>query len=248
MLLALLAGCTHLPPAEREELDRAAMEYRTGQVAQALPRLDRIIKDYSQVAEIGEAYYLRGLCRAKLGQTGAAKDDFRKAADSKAGPEVAARARASLASLAFQERRWEEAAGLYADSVDDLPNESPTDEILYSAGVALQRAGRWSEARRQFARILRHFRESPAAQRARRNAEWQHDYFAIQLGAFEQADRAVAAVRSFKEKRLDAWQENHPRDGKAMWIVMTGQYRSYAEAEQGLRQARQVQADAFIIP
>ncbi len=243
-----IAGCPTLPPAERESLQRASQEYESGRYAEALTRLDKLIRDYDQAAEIDEAYYLRGLCRVRLGKTAEAKRDFQRAAQGRGREELRAKAKVSLATLAYQQRDWAEAAQFYAEAIEDLPNEPPTGEILYSAGLSLQRAGRWPEARRAFSRIVHHFGSSQVAEQARRKATWTHEYFSIQLGAHAYVEKALQSVSAFKQRGLNATQENHPRQGKAMWIVMTGRYRTYAEAEAALRRVKSFQSDAFIIP
>lgn len=248
MLAMLLTGCTNLPPAEREMLVQAAEEYRRGDAGQAVAKLDRIIRDYDQAVEIAEAYYLRGLCHAKLGQDWAAGRDLEQAVRRSRRPDLTANAQASLAAIAYRKGDWAEAARLYEAAAPDLPDTPPTDVILFRAGVAMQRAGKWSEARRQFARILQKFRDRPVASEARRLAEWRHSHFTIQLAAFGRVQQADDAVRSYRQRGLDPFQENQPRGGSALWVVMTGRYRTWDEAQAALSAVRRVQRDAFVIP
>lgn len=244
----ILSGCTIMGPAERQSLREASEQYNRGEVPAAVVRLDRLIRDYGSAPEVAEAYYLRGLCRMKMGQVRPAISDFENAVDKSQRDEVTARARASLGTIAFQNSEWGRAADLYAASVNHLPDQPPTDQILYDAGVALQRAGRWKEASFQFARILNRFRDRPIATEARRMAAWRHEYFSIQLAVFANADAAAASVSNFRARGLDAVQENLPRAGGAMWVVMAGRYALFADAVAALPRARQIQPSAFIIP
>jgi len=250
-LFSALVGCTHLGPAERQVLIQASELYGRNETCAAISRLDRLIGGFGDAVEIAEAYYLRGLCRARRGELGPAGADFEEAIDKNKSKrdDLAARCWASLGALAYRRGNWDEAAVRYEKAVRHLPDQPPTDEVLYYAGVAMQRAGWWEEAAEQFGRILNKHRHRPIAAEARRLAAWQHDYFAVQLGAFQDAKQAEQAERSFRATSLDAVRlENHPRGGYAMWVVLAGRYPTYADASVGLRRARAVQSDAFIIP
>jgi len=122
--------------------------------------------------------------------------------------------------------QWSRAADLYGEVIPRLENKPPTDQIMFYAGAALRRAGKWRDATNYFARILHRFPNSPVAADARRMAGWQHEYFSIQLGAYQDADNAEKAVQAYRTKNLDFVQmENHPWSGRVLWVVMTGRYR-----------------------
>jgi outer membrane protein assembly factor BamD (BamD/ComL family) len=247
-LFILCAGCTALGPGERESLTQASAQYSRGDVSGAVVRLDRLIRDFEKAPEIAEAYYVRGLCRMKMGQVGPAMADFREVIDRSGREGLVAMARTSLASIAYQGGEWGNAADLYEQSVNHLPDKPPTDQILYNAGVAMQRAGRWKQASFQFARILHKFPDRPIASEASKMAAWRHEYFAIQLGVYANADSAAAAVIAFRNKRLDAVQENLPRGGGAMWVVMSGRYAIYSDALAAMPRTKQICSSAFVIP
>jgi septal ring-binding cell division protein DamX len=96
--------------------------------------------------------------------------------------------------------------------------------------------------------VLKQFRNRPVANDARQLAAWPHEYFTIQLGAFANPQAATKELQSFRSKKLEAVQENLPRRGNAMWVVMVGRYQTYAEAAGALPQIRKAAAGAFIIP
>lgn len=246
--LAGLAGCASLPPAERQALIDASRDYSRGDTTSAVQRLDRLIREYGQAEQIAEAYYIRGLCRAKAGQRQAAVQDFEQAIGKSNRADLTAQCRASLAAIAYQSGDYRQAASLYALAVGELPDVPPTDLILYTAGKAMQRVGDWRGAKYQFARILHRFRDRPIAEDARRMVNWRHPYFAIQLGAFRSSDNATEAMRNFAQTGLDAQREFLPRGNQSLWIVMTGRYQTYEEARAALTGIRRRHPDARIIP
>jgi tetratricopeptide (TPR) repeat protein len=249
VLLVLLAGCTQLGPRERQSLNEAKGLYDRNQFSEAINRLNPVIKDFGQAAEIGEAYYLRGLCRSKLGDPKGATADFEQAIASSRNDAVIVRSKISLAAVSFQTGQWSKAADLYVEVVPRLEDKPPADQVLFYAGTALRRAGRWREATQYYARILHRFPNSPIAADARRMAGWQHEYFAIQLGAYQDAGNAERAVQAYRTRNLDFVQmENHPWSGRVLWVVMTGRHRTYEDAVAALNRIRSIVPDASIIP
>ncbi|NLE61837.1 MAG: tetratricopeptide repeat protein [Planctomycetes bacterium] len=247
--LVFLAGCTLLGPGERQSLIEAKGLYDQSRFADAINKLNPVIRDFGQAVEIGEAYYLRGLCRSKLGDPKGAAADFEQSIASSRNDSVIVRSKISLAAVSFQTRQWSKAADLYVEVVPRLDDKPPADQVMYYAGTALRRAGRWREATQYFARILHRFPDSPIAADARRMAGWQHEYFAIQLGAYQDAGNAERAVQAYRTRNLDFVQmENHPWGGRVLWAVMTGRYRSYEDAVAALGRIRSVAPDANIIP
>lgn len=244
----LAAGCASLPAHERQIVVQAAASYTRGDLAAATAQLDRIIRNYDTTPEVAEAYYLRGLCRWKSQQPSAASQDFERGIAKSRREDLTAHCRAALAAMAFERSDWERAADLYAKALPHIPDAVPTDEILYAAGLAMQRAGRWKEAATQYRRILWKFPNRPVAANARIQAGWRHPYYAVQLGAFRDADNAAASVQEFRKHGLDPEMENLPRGGQAIWVVMAGRYRTLGEARAALPRYQRLRPDATIIP
>ena len=249
ILLGSLCGCTQLPLTERQNLIDAKSLYDQNRCADAVSRLDPLIRNYKQAAEIGEAYYLRGLCRNKLGDRKGAASDFEQSIATSKNDNVVVRSKISLAAVCYQMGQWSRAADLYVEVIPRLEDRPPTDQIMFYAGAALRRAGKWREATNYFARILHRFPNSPVAADARRMAGWQHEYFSIQLGAYQDAENAERAVHDYRKKNLDFVQmENHPWSGRVLWVVMAGRYRTYEDAIAALGRIRASAPDANIIP
>jgi tetratricopeptide (TPR) repeat protein len=247
--IPLPAGCqSGLTASDRKMLNEAAQYYEQGSISPSLYRLDRIIREHGKEPEVAEAYYLRGLCRSKVGQLQPAALDFVEAINRSKRPDLAAKAKASLAQIHFKWGNWERAADLYAEAVNNLDKQVPNDVILYDAGVAMQRAGRWNEARLQFGRVLTDFRDRPVTRDAYLKATWRYDYFCIQVGTFHETDKAEASVRAFAAKGLDTWEELRPGTNPRRWVVLTGRFPTYVDALAALPRVRKIQADACIVP
>jgi tetratricopeptide (TPR) repeat protein len=247
-LILPAAGCAELGPAEKRMLREADELYRSSDIPGAKARCDRLIQNFPDAAEIAEAHYIRGLCHAHSRQANAAAKDFEAAARKSRREDLTALSRASLGSLAYHAGEWERAHRNFSEALPNLPATPPKDELLYTAGLAAQRAGAWDDAARWFREVMHQFGNRPVAADARRMAQWRHPYFAIQLGVFRDSTNAAALVRRLRDQRIDAVQENMPRGGEATWVVMAGRYRTYAEARRGLESIRQAQSGAFIIP
>jgi tetratricopeptide (TPR) repeat protein len=246
--LAALAGCATLPPLERQALLDASRQYTQDDLAGAMTTLNRLIRDYDATPEIAEAYYVRGLCRSRLQQPQAAGEDFERGISRSRRADLTARCRASLAALAFARGDWKRAADLYSQSVRELPDVPPTDAVLYTAGLSMQRAGDWDKAGFQFARIIDKFRNRPIAAEARRLAAWRHPYYAILLGAYRDADSAGKAVHTLRQQGFDAGQEYLQQADRPVWAVLAGHYATYDEARTALAGIHKRQPGATLVP
>jgi len=244
----LTAGCAQLGPAEKRMLQEAARLYSSGDVQGASSRCDRLIHQFGDATEIGEAYYIRGLCRVKGRQMQAAAYDFQMAIRKSKREDLEALSRASLGTLSYQAGDWKGAHEHFEEALPKLPNSPPKDELLFTAGVAAQRAGEWKDASRWFREILWRFAGRPISAEARRMSQWRHPYFAIQLGVFRSSTNASEFAKQWRQHRVDAVQENMPRGGEAVWVVMAGRYATYADARKGLERIHPLQPGAFIIP
>jgi tetratricopeptide (TPR) repeat protein len=249
-LVATTAGCFQMGEDQRQKLRRAGDLYRQQQVDEAIHQLDPVIQNAGGTAEVAEAYYLRGLCRAEQGRFKQAAADLKQAIARSVRDDLTVQAKASLAAVRFQQDDWKAAADLYDDVVGRLANSPPTDQILFYAGQAMQRAGRWKQARAQFGRILWKFASSPVKEDARRMAGWQHEYFAVQLAAFEDTENAENAVQRFRANSgLDFVQMmNQPWRGSVLWIITAGRYPTYDDALKALPKVRRIAPDAYIVP
>ena len=244
----MLPGCASLPPPQRTSLAQACELYSTGDSAVAGRQLDAIIQQYPNADEIAEAHYVRGLCRMKSEQLADAAADFQAAVEKSRREELTARSEASLAAVAYRQGEWGKAAELYETALQNLPPDASPDEVAFSAGVALQRAGRWKDAALQFGRVIRTFPNSSVAAQAHRLVSWPHEYFTIQLAVYANSDQASAAVESYKTKGVDAYVESMSHEQRIVWVVMTGKHPTYDEAQTGSKRVQQIEPKAVTLP
>lgn len=248
LLAGVLLGCQGVPPGGREMLARANTAYARGDYAAGDASAGEFLRRFASSVGAGEAYYLRGLCRVRLGQHDAARADFTAGAAAADRPELKAYCQAMLANLAYDRGEIDAALAEYAASVPYLPARPPTDEILFRYGVCLQRAGRWDQARHVFSRLLDAFATSLEADAARCRFAWRHDYFAIECGAFRRVDEANHAGERLRGLGLDASVEFVRLDGQAAWRVLSGRYPTYNDAAGDLSRVRAIEPRARIVP
>jgi tetratricopeptide (TPR) repeat protein len=246
--IALMSGCVALPETARNEIVQADRDYAAGDYRSARGRLDRVIDDYPRRAETAEAYYIRGLCHARLERRSDAVVDMTRCIELSRRNDLSARARTTLGGIAFDLGRYDEAKRHFAQAVDELPPEPPADEAYYEYGVALQREGDWEEAAIQFSRLLHHFPSSRHADDARRRFNWRNPFFSIQCGVFGEDSSADELVRNLANHRLTARVEKEARGGRTFSVVYLGRYRTHALAQSALATVRRHISDALVVP
>lgn len=241
-------GCTQLPLHARQQLIDADRAYRTNDTAGAIAKLDGVLRDYPNTPESAEAYYIRALCHAKAGRTAEARSDLERCLGLSAREDLSARAAATLGGLEYDAGDYEAAIGTFERALPHLPAAPPTDLVMHRHGIALQRLGRWKDARAIFASLLESYPSSEVAEDARRRFSWKQQYFSVQCGAFERAASADELIRKLSGTLADAWKEPEARHGRPLYVVYAGQYPRYADAQNGLRQVRKIVPGAFIVP
>jgi tetratricopeptide (TPR) repeat protein len=244
-----LSGCTSLPEVGRQELIRAHQAYERGDIAAAENGAGKVIEAYPHAREIGEAYYVRGLARARQGRKSEAEADFRQAIKRSQRGELGGRAATSLGMILQERGQYAEAAANYEAAAANLEAGEVQSKAMYNLGVCRQRGGEWSEARRAFESLLRTYPTSPEAEQARRRAAWPHEHFAIQCGVFGNSANAQRMLEQLRRENLQAYTEAHggQRWGSAS-AVRVGRFRDYGAAARALPTVKRVVADAYIVP
>lgn len=248
MVSLCLSGCSQLPPDARQRLLSSDELYRSGRYPEARQQLSDLIRQHADKAEIGEAYYLRGLCGIQMKDRTAGRGDLERAVETTNREDVRGRALATLGIMAYEDGDFELAVDHLQEAVKLLPSQPPVDELLLRLGSCLQRVGQWKESRLVLARVLHEFGSRPASKEARRKYGWPYEYFAIQAGAFRSTENARKLTAKLKSAGLAATYRLDARSGKGLHVVTVGRYIKWVQAERELARVRRVEPAAIIVP
>ena len=126
-----------------------------------------------------------------------------------------------------------------------LPERPPLDAVLYRLAVSLQGIGQWSQADEHLSRCFNDFERSVYADHARRR--FGARMFSLQVGAFEKLNGAKKVVNELTQQGWPANWSAQRRDGQLLYVVQTGQYNTFTQAQKGLSDLTPVQPDAMIV-
>jgi len=236
--MTLGAGCQQLSPEARQQLADGARGYQMSRYSSAKATLSRFIEQYGDAPEVGEAYYLRGLCNLKLRQRSEAQRDFEAAIAKTSRMDVRSRAQASLAVMAYDDGHWARAVRYYQEALPWLEDLQDYDDQLLRYGISLQRTGKWTESARAFAQILQEKPNGSASKTARYMLGWTRSYFTVQCHALSKAQAANNEVVRLRALGLQADQQLDTRNGRALYLVHVGKYATYDEALQAVERIR----------
>ncbi len=241
-------GCGQLPGQAVSRIRQGHAAYEHGDYTRAEQMLSRVIAEHASHPDTGEAYYVRGLSRLRVGRAEPAHQDFRAGLLVAERPELRALLNAQLGNLAYEHGQYQNAAAYYDQARPDLPGHPPTDRILLRHGISLQRCGRFPEAKQVLADLLTSFPAGPAAAEAREKIGWTGDYYAIQCGVYGESGNAESAARKLRAAGVEASAWRETRDGATRYVVRAGRYPQRAAAERDLPQIRRIIPDAFVVP
>jgi tetratricopeptide (TPR) repeat protein len=246
-LLCGSAGCTELASEGKHMLLSAKQQYDRGRYADANRQATAFLASYQERPESAEALYVRALARIQQQQIDLARADLHQALTRSKRDDLTANSHTQLALIAYHKGHWAAAANHFGLALERYDTGPALDEIVYRYGVALQRVGRWNEAGRQFAKIVRDYRGSPFQIDAQRKLAWSSQYFSIQTGAFSDRGFAKREERTLREQGLDA-RTIPDRSGGSLWKVHVGKFATYDGAQSTLSSLRPIRSEAFIIP
>ncbi len=220
--------------------------YSQGNYVGAERKLGAVISAYPSLPACAEAYYLRGLVRIKEGRTILAEQDFKRALNLARRDDLKTNAHICLGSIYFDRKLWDNAYHHYRRACNNLPKVSPNEWVLYRLGLSAQKTGRWVEARKYFARLMREYPNSQAAELAHRRISYE--FFTIQAGAFSKHYGARKRFEQLKANGLPARIENQVVSGKRLQVVFVGRYKKSYQAREELKKVRSIVPDARIVP
>lgn len=248
LFLSAIVGCNPRISAEaRKYLQAADKAFRRHDDLAAIEACTRFIKMYPHAQQAGEAYYIRGLARCRRGEIQQGKEDFLKALELAKRKDLIALTHCRLGELAYRSGQMENSAMHYRAALKAVPQGvQPADEAMYRLGCILQRQGKWTDADVFFDRVIFLFGDSPFAKLASKRVharEW-----AVQAGALRRVEKARYLERRLQRSGLPARMDVELRDGKLLYVVYAGSYKSHGAAQRELGKVRVIASDAFITP
>ncbi len=242
MLIGLLTGCgpTPLTPENQAMFERARVDLEAGRLADAERHLSAVINASPNSTALSELYYLRGVARHKMKRYGDARADFHRGAATRGRRQTQVFSLVALANMDFEEANDASAIRLYRQALDADVSDLPRDQMLLRLAIALQRQGRWTEADDEFARLITEYPRSPLVAQARQ--KFEATAFTVQTGLFVDRKNAEAMAARLKRLGYPAGQAVAISDGRTVYVVNVGRFRTQAEAQQ---MAQRLQSAGF---
>ena len=244
----MATGCGKLSSAELRQLDQGRQSLAAARYAECDRILTPLINAHHNSSAAGEPLYLRGQARLKNNRRKEARNDLEAAQKLTNNVDVRTWSQVQLGNMFFDDQDYGRACHWYAMARKNLPSEEPSDRALYQYGVALQRHGRFDEARTILAEVYVNFPGSQYAVNARNKRSWKHNYFSVQCGVFNRIENAHQAASKLRQKGLDALAFPDDRNSSKRYVVRVGRYEDYHRARRMLDRVRGHQTDGFLVP
>ncbi len=243
-----LSGCRSLPRSAIRQIRQAREAYDAGRYARVDQLVSPVIAEHGSHPQIAEALYLRALGRLEAGNQAAAEGDLRRAQAISRDRETTALIEAQLGHMRFADNEYERAVAHYRRAVGHLSADAQADELRFCYGVSQLRAGRFADGRATLKRLARAHPTGPFGESSRRKADWPHDYFVVQSGAFSQSSAAQAEAQRWTARGKPARVTATHNGGRTLYLVHVGRYKSFADGHSALGEIRPVSPDAFVVP
>lgn len=247
-----VAGCTPSGGEVRwgADYEEGLRAYLEGRYAQGARRLSRVAAQTADPALRARASLLEGRCRLALKEFHQAEVCFRRGLQVGSLPrEVRAGLELGLADSLYGQERYAEAAEGYCRLLRRYADAVPADEAAFKLALALQRSGRWAEARREFARLASRYPQSPRAATARRLSLSTEEGFSVQCGAFRSAGSARRVAEELHSKGFEArLVPIKSASGENLTAVRVGRCRTWAEAAALRTRLQAAGFEARIVP
>jgi tetratricopeptide (TPR) repeat protein len=229
-LLLAVAGCNSDQQQISDHID-------SGEVALGGNRFDAAVADADAAIKIkptAEAYYLRGraeedrpkpddpIASADLDR---AKTDYMAALDLHPSKSLAARCRAGLANIAFNQGIYDVALLQWTLAIDDLDDDDWKSEALFHMAQCQQFLGRFDDADKTFKRVCDLYPTDDIAAQAQARIGVRGFY--VQVGTFGSFPDAQSAMRIAS----DAGQSPRQSMDNGQILVRCGPYTTLAQAQ-----------------
>ena len=227
--------------------DQAQTHYQRGDYARAQTSAARAAATAGG-SQRDLANYMAGMSAYKLDNFSLAERYLRVAAGSR-DEAMAADAQSTLGLIYSQQGRYSQAAQMFQYSAKHQSGEDRAQAYFY-AGIALQKLGRWPQARTSLLLAKKNTRDAHLTQRI--NTQLAVTGYTVQVGAFTSRANADKAAAQYAAKAAQAKLgtvlvvPSTGTNGRSVNLVQVGRYATFSAASS----ARQKLGDAgaLVVP
>lgn len=243
LLCVTLAGC-RMPV--QQQLQDGYSAYRSGDDEAALRHTDEFLRDYSSSLRGGEAFYLRGMAKDRLGDRNGAKEDWTRALNCRlVNDNIRAHVLLALGDWLWRAGDLDEADKLYRRCLSvATPRRPPCQYAYYRLGNLCRHVGQWRQAKGWFDLLREEFGDSELSRLAQLKASGRA--WTIQAGVFSNKTNADAVVRKFSRDSLPAEVVQSKRNGGTFYVIRVGRYDTHKQAAEMLKKVKRIERGAFV--
>lgn len=231
-LVLVLGGCAYTQNGP-DQVQASQAAFARGDYAQAHASALRALSTV-RGQEREEAAYLAGVSAYKLGYLQTAERYLTQASNSR-DVSMSTDALSTLGLIYSQSGRYAQAADAFLRSADHQSGEDRAQAYFYG-GIALQKLGRWPQARTSL--LLARQSTRDANLRSRIDEQLAVTGYTIQLGAFSSrsnADKLAQqyALRASRSKLGSVFVTPSNGSGGVMYLVQVGRFATFSAASTG---------------
>lgn len=192
--------------------------------------------------------YLRAVSELRLGDFGPATQGFRKLVQNDLEKDLRDKAYLGLFDCFYQQGKYKRALKTIGKLQDISPRSNYLSLIYLKSARVHLKLSKWKEAKEYLQRIVDRFPDSFEYHAARQLLE-EEQYFAVQVGAFMERERAVQVVDALQYQDHYAYiVETMDRDQRKFFRVRVGQMVVLKEAERLRKELSQLGYPTRIYP
>ncbi len=195
-----------------------------------------------------QASYLLGVSYLRLGEWGRASRTFKDLLKEELGKDLRDKAYIGLFDCYYQQAKYKRALKTI-ETLLDIGSRSNYLSLIYLKAARVNiKLSRWKQAKEYLQRIIDRFPDSFEYHTARQLLE-EEQYFAVQVGAFMERERALQVVDALQYQDHYAYiVETLDRDQRKFYRVRVGQLTVLKEAERLRKQLSQLGYPTRIYP
>lgn len=180
--------------------------------------------------QVHQVRYYLGISELGLAQYQQARDEFKRVLHSSVGDNLYDKAWLGIMDSLGMEQNFEEVLKQAERFLRKRPHSEFLSVIYLKLGRANLKLLRWNKAQGYLNTVIRDFPKSFEAHTARQLLEEKH-YFAIQVGAFLDKNRAMALTDELKKKGEYAYLlETQDAQGRVFYRVRVGELKTLDQA------------------